>query len=47
MIVSEHGIEFTSNAILAWSKDHVIDWCYIGHDKSKERSRAIIWVAHL
>lgn len=29
MIVSDHGTEFTSNAILAWSKDHKIQWHYI------------------
>ena len=29
MIVSDHGTEFTSNAILAWSKDHRIEWHYI------------------
>lgn len=26
MIVSDHGTEFTSNAILAWSKDHKVEW---------------------
>ena len=30
MIVSDHGTEFTSNAILAWSKDHRVEWHYIG-----------------
>jgi transposase InsO family protein len=29
MIVSDHGTEFTSNAILAWSKDHKVEWHYI------------------
>ena len=29
MIVSDHGTEFTSNAILAWSKDHMVEWHYI------------------
>ena len=29
MIVSDHGTEFTSNAILAWSKDHRMEWHYI------------------
>jgi putative transposase len=33
MIVSDHGTEFTSNAILAWSKDHGIDWHYIAPGK--------------
>jgi putative transposase len=33
MIVSDHGTEFTSNAILAWSKDHRIDWHYIAPGK--------------
>jgi transposase InsO family protein len=26
MIVSDHGTEFTSNAILAWSKDRCVEW---------------------
>ena len=29
MIVSDNGTEFTSNAILSWSKDHGVDWHYI------------------
>jgi transposase InsO family protein len=29
MIVSDHGTEFTSNAILAWSKEHRVEWHYI------------------
>ncbi|MBY5356482.1 IS3 family transposase [Rhizobium leguminosarum] len=29
MIVSDNGTEFTSNAILAWSKDHKVEWHYI------------------
>lgn len=33
MIVSDHGTEFTSNAILAWSKDHCVEWHYIAPGK--------------
>ena len=33
VIVSDHGTEFTSNAVLAWSKDHKIDWHYIAPGK--------------
>ncbi|WP_353042423.1 IS3 family transposase [Mesorhizobium sp. M1423] len=33
MIVSDHGTEFTSNAILAWSKDHRVEWHYIAPGK--------------
>ncbi|UCI10612.1 IS3 family transposase [Mesorhizobium sp. B1-1-8] len=33
MIVSDHGTEFTSNAILAWSQDHIVDWHYIEKGK--------------
>ncbi|MER9313871.1 IS3 family transposase, partial [Mesorhizobium australicum] len=33
MIVSDHGTEFTSNAILAWSKDYRIEWHYIAPGK--------------
>jgi transposase InsO family protein len=29
MIVSDNGTEFTSNAILAWTKEHQVDWHYI------------------
>jgi transposase InsO family protein len=33
MIVSDHGTEFTSNAILAWSKDQRVEWHYIAPGK--------------
>ncbi|MEQ1956327.1 IS3 family transposase [Mesorhizobium sp. CN2-181] len=33
MIVSDHGTEFTSKAILAWSKDHKVEWHYIAPGK--------------
>lgn len=33
MIVSDHGTEFTSNAMLAWSKDHKVEWHYIAPGK--------------
>ncbi|RUM16816.1 IS3 family transposase [Rhizobium phaseoli] len=33
MIVSDNGTELTSNAILAWSKDHKVDWHYIAPGK--------------
>lgn len=33
MIVSDHGTEFTSNAILAWSKDHRVEWHTIAPGK--------------
>jgi putative transposase len=33
MIVSDHGTEFTSNAILAWSKEHKVEWHYIALGK--------------
>jgi putative transposase len=33
MIVSDNGTEFTSNAILAWSKDHSVEWHYIAPGK--------------
>ncbi|WP_151343682.1 IS3 family transposase [Rhizobium leguminosarum] len=29
MIVSDNGTELTSNAILAWSRDHKVEWHYI------------------
>lgn len=33
MIVSDHGTEFTCNAMLAWSKDAAIDWHFISPGK--------------
>jgi putative transposase len=33
MIVSDQGTEFTSNAILAWSEDHRVEWHYIAPGK--------------
>ena len=33
MIVSDNGTEFTSNAILRWSKEHRIEWHYIAPGK--------------
>lgn len=33
MIVSDHGTEFTSNAILAWPKEHKVEWHYIAPGK--------------
>lgn len=29
MIVSDNGTEFTSNAILGWAKDYLVEWHYI------------------
>ena len=33
MIVSDNGTEFTSNAILAWSKAHEVEWHYVAPGK--------------
>jgi putative transposase len=33
MIVSDHGTEFTSNAILGWAIDHQVEWHYIAPGK--------------
>ena len=33
MIVSDNGTEFTSNAILGWTKDHRVEWHYIAPGK--------------
>ena len=33
MIVSDNGTEFTSNAILHWSKEHRLQWHYIAPGK--------------
>jgi putative transposase len=33
MIVSDNGTEFTSNAVLRWSKEHRIEWHYIAPGK--------------
>lgn len=29
MIVSDHGTEFTSNAILSWTEEQRVEWHYI------------------
>lgn len=34
MIVSDHGSEFTSKAVLAWCKDAAIDWHFIAPEKA-------------
>jgi transposase InsO family protein len=31
MIVSDNGTEFTSNAVLHWSKEHRVEWHYIAY----------------
>jgi transposase InsO family protein len=31
MIVSDHGTEFTSNAMLAWAAEHRVTWHFIGN----------------
>ena len=33
MIVSDHGTEFTSNAMLGWAEEHRIEWHYIAPGK--------------
>ncbi len=33
MVVSDNGTEFTSNAILHWSKEHQVEWYYIAPGK--------------
>ena len=33
MIVSDHGTEFTSNAILSWTEGHRVEWHYIAPGK--------------
>lgn len=33
MIVSDNGTELTSNAILAWSKDHKVEWHHIAPER--------------
>ena len=40
MIVSDNGTELTSNTILAWSKDHGIDWHYIAPGKPMQNGYA-------
>lgn len=38
MIVSDNGTEFTSNAILAWAKDHRVEWHYIAPGKPTQNA---------
>ena len=33
MIVSDHGTEFTSNAILSWTEEQRVEWHYIAPGK--------------
>ena len=40
MIVSDHGTEFTSNAILTWFQDHKVDWHDIAPGKPMQNSFA-------
>jgi len=38
VIVSDHGTEFTSNAVLAWSAEHKVDWHYIAPGKPMQNA---------
>ena len=38
MIVSDHGTEFTSNAILGWATDHRVEWHYIAPGKPMQNA---------
>ncbi|MCA1386487.1 MULTISPECIES: IS3 family transposase [unclassified Bradyrhizobium] len=40
MIVSDHGTEFTCNAMLAWCKDAAIDWHFIAPGKPMQNGFA-------
>jgi transposase InsO family protein len=37
MVVSDNGIELTSNAILAYTKDNQVEWHYITHGITSHR----------
>jgi putative transposase len=36
MIVSDHGTEYTCNAMLAWCRDNDVDWHFIAPGKSMQ-----------
>jgi transposase InsO family protein len=38
MIVSDNGTEFTSNAVLRWSKEHQVEWHYIAPGKPMQNA---------
>ncbi|AGS25378.1 hypothetical protein REMIM1_PE00291 (plasmid) [Rhizobium etli bv. mimosae str. Mim1] len=38
MIVSDNGTELTSNALLAGSKDHKVEWRYIAPGEPMQRA---------
>ena len=38
MIVSDHGTEFTSNAVFAWAKDRGVAWHYIAPGKPQQNA---------
>jgi transposase InsO family protein len=40
IIVSDHGTELTSNAILAWCAEHRVDWHYIAPGKPMQNGGA-------
>ena len=40
MIVSDNGTELTSNAILAWAKDHKVEWHYIAPGRPMQNGYA-------
>jgi len=38
MLVSDHGTEFTSNAVLAWAKENRVEWHYIAPGKPMQNA---------
>ncbi|KAB1112942.1 IS3 family transposase [Neorhizobium galegae] len=47
MIVSDNGTELTSNAILAWSKDHKVEWHYIAPGKPMQNGYVESFNGHM
>lgn len=41
VIVSDHGTEFTSNAMLTWQKDHQVEWHYIAPGRPMQNGLAV------
>ena len=47
MIVSDNGTEFTSNAVLRWSKEHQVEWHYIAPGKPMQNGYIESFNGHL
>ena len=47
LVVSDNGTEFTSNAMLGWQQDHVVDWHYIAPGKPMQNGLVESFIGRL